>query len=840
MKTRNQMVKARRRIAGCVASLVAAGSLFAGPADERSGAFWVRFDGLPASGSPLPGVVCSAAADGRVKLTLRGAVDEILGDYELPVRERVKAGEWRHVAFNYSLMRRRASVYLDGKWQWENADLELPRLSDKACAEAARDCSFADVRGFSDALPSEELAVATKAETAATCAAVVAEARAAAAKAPVAGLGTWLSKIAEKAERAAAADAAATHPSVTLATLRTLRRDLRNALKVAAEPKERLATEFGVMVTEPLSQEMVLPYDIPTRGAFADSARVYLAQGESEALSLVAFAFRPLTVRSVDVAPLTGPNGAKLAVRDVSLVKRWIRSGLAWLSYHNDRRVRSLVPDLLLHDDSLIRVDERGKRNFLRLDWPTGRVYADCSDPDKGFLAWDPYLPFRDADTLQPVAIPEAGRNQQFLLTFRAERDTPAGDYTGSVTVRTDAGDRTLKLLVKVLPIVLPHQGSSYANLDRTWITLLESFPDEEGATYAERVAFAKRTYRDMQEHSVDHPGKAWSSPERAALAREAGFVPDRVFHFPHLMAGGGMPSYWHCFFPGIDKCDLTAEDRKAGFRAALRSSRRWKQMFERDFPGSELYAIYHSESSAWMTLSLMQGEEGPVLRDLHARLFAHGWDNNSRFATDSQDLHTSTAISSEEAQRWHSAGAEVANYADPFPGTENPMFTRARPGVMMYFAGYDGLMMFGFRNTRTPWNEWAVDWGGDGTYRNFCTVYPQRGGYIPKLAYEGYRESIDDVRYFTRLKQVATAFRDVADHDLRREARRQLRWLDRVERDSTDPEMLRTRRESPDVYALRAGVASRILTLQDMARRKGAALPDPDMNEKSMLGRRD
>ena len=114
------------------------------------------------------------------------------------------------------------------------------------------------------------------------------------------------------------------------------------------------------------------------------------------------------------------------------------------------------------------------------------------------------------------------------------------------------------------------------------------------------------------------------------------------------------------------------------------------------------------------------------------------------------------------------------------------------------------------------------MDWGGDGTYRNSCLCYPMKGGWIRTLSFEGFREAYEDVRYFTCLKKLATQHVASADNDLRREAKRALRWLDRVERDSTDFVRVQTKREAPDLYALRAGVAERILTLQEMVAKKG------------------
>ena len=296
------------------------------------------------------------------------------------------------------------------------------------------------------------------------------------------------------------------------------------------------------------------------------------------------------------------------------------------------------------------------------------------------------------------------------------------------------------------------------------------------------------------------------AAPTVAEIAREAGLVPDRIFGFPHAALGGGKPPYWLCFFPGESRKTLSQADRAAGMRAAKRDSRKWKQNFDKEFPGSEQWALYHSESTAWMTLGLMQGEENPVLHDLGIRLFAHGWDNNSRYATDSQDMHSSTAISSEEAQRWHSAGGEVINYADPFPSGENPEFYRRRVGVLMYKSDFSGDMLHECFRRLWPFHEWNTD-GETGTYRNFEMCYPTHDGFIWKLAYDGMREAMNDVRYFTALKQRAVKWQYAKDEALRREAKRQLLWLELIDENTVDLDMLR------------AAVADRIMILDRLSK---------------------
>ena len=125
--------------------------------------------------------------------------------------------------------------------------------------------------------------------------------------------------------------------------------------------------------------------------------------------------------------------------------------------------------------------------------------------------------------------------------------------------------------------------------------------------------------------------------------------------------------------------------------------------------------------------------------------------------------------------------------------------------------------MLHGFLGFRVPWNEFSSDPGGDGNYRNFCMAYPQQDGYISKLALEGLREGYDDMRYATRLRQLALANRDSKDNDLRRESRRQLLWLENVDGKTADLDMVRF------------AIINRICILQDMIRSHKGVLPPAD-----------
>ena len=734
--------------------------------DECSIGLWVKFDGgffsgEASKGSPSAAFRLARGEDGRVNVTLKARPTDMLGDFELYGRDVVPKGEWHHYEITYSRVTKRATLAIDGRFQWENDCLNLPRL-----AEFPADCG-----------PTADFSGETK------------------------GLRVWdAARMTEEILPAGGVDddpldtvAARKHKAKVEATLKTLK-DVGSA--------------FGAVYPVSVSSQVpYLPYDLPKDAAPESRLRLVTAPGEHEALSFVYVAKTPLTVRNVKVSLGSG------IASDVWLVKRWFRTGGAWASYHSDRRQRVLTPDLLLHDDGMIRVDEQRRKNYLRLDYPTGRIYADVTDPSKGHKDWFGWLavdepPLRDAKTLQPVEIREAGRNQQFVIKLDIPKAVKPGLVKGSVTVETDKGSETIEVAVRVLDVELPEQGAPLHNPDGTWISHMNSFPQIFGHTREDRVGYAKAVLKVLHDAHVNHVNGIWNSEEMVKLSKEAGFVPDRI----HGTAFE-KPKDWRAFYPKALLPELTSADKEAGIRASMREREEAKEYFERNFPkGAVQWSIYVSESSWYTVQQDLQAEAGEVAHRLGQKVFAHGHERNGLWATDVQDMHSDSGANAKSEGRWHAAGGEVIAYCDPFPGAENPMIFRNFMGFYKYRLGYDGDMLHGFLNWRVPFNEWAEDYGGDGNYRNFAMVFPKDTGIITTLAWEGVREANNDIRWLTKMVRQAHAAQKSADETIRREGKRQMVWLETLELRGTDLDMVR------------AGTQRRILLLQDMLKRKGGA----------------
>ena len=91
---------------------------------ELSAAFHVTFDRLPSAESPVKGPFeVTAEADGRLTVRFFAEATDLAGDFVCSTTTKVKAGEWHHVAFTYSLIRRR--VTLPESWKTKKVFLRF-------------------------------------------------------------------------------------------------------------------------------------------------------------------------------------------------------------------------------------------------------------------------------------------------------------------------------------------------------------------------------------------------------------------------------------------------------------------------------------------------------------------------------------------------------------------------------------------------------------------------------------------------------------------------------------------------------------------------------------------
>lgn len=491
------------------------------------------------------------------------------------------------------------------------------------------------------------------------------------------------------------------------------------ALAMLAKPGQDLL----VWTTTAITDARVLPTPEPPCELSA-SLQLSACRGEFEPVSFVVYPLqRPVTVE-VEVSDLRGPGTIPASAVDVRAVKCWYQAG-GNERFPINRGMHLMTPELLLRDDSLVRVDTARKRNYVKLQYPDGGTkWLDVSQPtaspeeeDSSVAA----MPIRDAATLQPVTIP-ARTAKQFWVTVHVPESARSGLYRGRIVLR--AGDETLATLplsLEVLPFDLapnPLESSIYFHWG------LELDTDGPGTLGIRRRSPAqlKAELRNLLDHGVDNP--------TVGVFPASGQLRDEL----RLRQDVGMHADWLYYLVAYTS-QLTPEQIREIIATA------------RDFGFTEYY-FYGNDEATEERLTAQRAD----FEKVHAaggKVFVAGSvGQNFPLVGDLQDLLVCYGDPDrEEAARWHGRGHKIFCYANPQGGIEAPETYRRNFGLLLAVNDYDGGMTYIYYSGIPSWNDWCIP-----PYRQHNFVYPTVDGVIDTVQWEGYREGIDDLRYLGTL----------------------------------------------------------------------------------------
>ncbi|MDP7349222.1 MAG: DUF4091 domain-containing protein, partial [Phycisphaeraceae bacterium] len=347
--------------------------------------------------------------------------------------------------------------------------------------------------------------------------------------------------------------------------------------------------------------------------------------------------------------------------------------------------------------------------------------------------------------------------NRQYWLTIKAP--PASGDCVGTVVVKSNGKKlATLNLNLRVLPFTLVEPRVRH-NLDEPFISsiyyrsiLVGDTPQGTISSEARSVEQIRAELQDMVDHGITNPTcyQPWKLPvqfnQYTGLREQAG-----IRNKPLLLLN---------LRPGDDPEQL----------AKIAELLAWTR--KRKIPQLYLYGIDEAKGDRLAA----QRQAWIATRKLGVKMFVAGYrGSNFPKLGDIQDvLVCAGALSTEEADLWHSVGHRIWSYANPQSGPENPAVFRRNFGLALWLANYDGACTYAYMHSfGNIWN----DFDNHG-YRDPCLVYPTVDGVIDTLAIEGYREGIDDIRYVTTL---ALKVRGAKDGSAKAAARR---FLDQLSAD--------------------------------------------------------
>ena len=524
----------------------------------------------------------------------------------------------------------------------------------------------------------------------------------------------------------------------------------------------------------------ILPHDSMPPARVATDLRVTAAQGEIRSASLIVQALKDLRDVTVTVGDLTQEKGGAAlpsSAVDVRVVKCWYQAGSAWHGIGQKKSQRVLTPELLVHDDRLLRVDEKAQKNFLRLSRPDGDVYWDTEDPayaqerNPVILPVEQF-PVRDAATLQPAEL-SADTLKQYWLTVRVPDAAAPGEYAGTLTVAASSGvvGKT-ELRLRVLPFSLPRpmtaydSGKAFTSSIYYRGVLSAKYPNGSVSSEYKSEGQLRAELRDMAEHGIFNPTSYQSLEELARWLRlrdESGMR--------------GLPLY----SIGVSIGNPSTEAQLASLRQRVGKVR----AIAEPFGIREVYLYGIDEARGEELLS--QKKAWKVVREAGAKSFVAGYKGHFDVVGDLLDVQVQANVPSrEDAAQWHSAGGKIFCYANPQTGPENPEVFRRNYGFQLWLQNYDGAMTYAYQHAfGNIYNDFD-----HATYREHVFSYPTADGVLPTLAIEGYREGINDIRYGTLLKTLVEA-KAGTEGPKAETARQAAAWLERIDT-ARDPEDIR------------------------------------------------
>ena len=480
---------------------------------------------------------------------------------------------------------------------------------------------------------------------------------------------------------------------------------------------------------------------------------INITPGDYEQASFVIQPSSAISGITLTNSTLSDGNGHTLGgnALDIRLVKVWFQGAASDVANFGGLHYTVLAPELLLKNDSIVRVNYTAQYNEVWIKNNTFEGYAREDNTTSGTTEEYGVNVFDNATSLgypQPLTL-AANENKQVWLTVKAPAGAVAGNYTGTITISSPTTtDLVLNLSVRVLPFTLVNAtkdfGMTYAGhmspSDYLGGTL--GYPSSNWKTASQ----IQPELQDMYNHGIRYPTFGNDNNSRVDdmfnMRATVGFPKDRIYLFP----GGGWETSWS---------DYLGEPQSVpDLLAANNTIKMWLNRTNTyGYTNTYFYAINENDCPDCLN-------ERPVIAEVHANgakemgsayVAESIYYNNMGDVIDAINRGIYLGFNNTEAGLWHSRNAKVLLYNMPQMGVENPEIYRNHYGLALWNSSYDGTLMVSYEQCNLDcWNDFD-----DPVLRDENVVYPVTNSIVPTIQWEGIREGIDDTRYADTLTSI-------------------------------------------------------------------------------------
>ena len=394
---------------------------------------------------------------------------------------------------------------------------------------------------------------------------------------------------------------------------------------------------------------------------------------------------------------------------DLRIVKAWFQSAEAMRRTDRDAPKR-LVPELLLHDNELVKVDFNKQTNSIQTK---------------------PYI--QDTKELQFFSIP-AHTNQQIWLTVSTPSNAAPGYYNGTLTINTNAINneaftKTIKITLRVLPFKLQ---DTHMLMGKFYLARLVKPNKIHHNSRGKNEEQMEHELIDMRNHGVnimtlDHyfDSKTNISINTDSLAKQIRLIKQTKNTINPIVYVD-----WR----------VTGHNDEEYYKNKLRHI---NDTFSEE--GIKDFWIYNRDEKK---LSILKSS-------LHTFRAAHNIDsknivalqpNNAKALKGFLDYALIQHSTSKSAiRKLKAAGITPLAYGLPHAGEEKPATTRKTYGFNLISKEFSGSISYAYQSGQC-WDDW-MKWEKS-NYRPNVMAYPTISKPIPTLQWEAWREGVDDLKY--------------------------------------------------------------------------------------------
>ena len=486
-----------------------------------------------------------------------------------------------------------------------------------------------------------------------------------------------------------------------------------------------------VVIPKPITNDKILPWTEPIQNSVStDTISIQGCPGEFEPASFVIRSgeveLNNVTITSSDLtAQITGSDGRTTTATipkeniDIHVVKCWYQAGdKPW-----EASSKMLKPELLLHDDSIVKVDHTYQVNLIKN-----------------------YATLDDADNLRSFNV-EPKSNKQLWVTLHIPESLQAANYAGTITINADnLPAQTLKVNAEVLPFTLSDPEITYS-----MFYLLGQYRGSYGSQFRRKEDTIFAELKDMKEHGVYNPTLQQRNFDHAEL--------DMLIDLKEQVGMDKSPLYYTAWpkIPTSTSGLNSIVDHAKNVLSVAES----KGISSTYFYGfDELVQSEYNAASPALT----------AIRATGVKTFQTSWyEDIVSGLGDLLDIiifhgaplfQQMTILEPPIIDTVHQKGKKAWTYGYYQAGLEEAETYRRTYGLLLWKSKIDGSCIYAYQcNMLDPWDDWD-----QGQFRDEMMTYPTVNGIVSTLEWEGFREAVDDIRYMTTLEKLLNAIPDGAE----------------------------------------------------------------------------